>query len=587
MESPGQTNKPIRVSFVLQSDEVPSWIVRIMRRINDSSSSAIVNIYVERIDETGSPNDTGSTSASLVSKLRSSGFSALFTILDWVFHRFCQSKTEIEDAYWPENIKSSFPDVSVAYLTNFVNDGRHQNPKAPNISQTESTQYTCDLLINFSQNRLNHSITLLSRYGVWTLEHTDSIPSGSTCLPGFWESIEEFPTTSCEVRAYESNGQMPLVLSTIWTSTVTSSVEDNRRSIALHAVPLIPRLIELLHKEGDQLFYSTVRDRNVHPVVYSARPTSLLSIATLVTLICRRLNRRLTKVVESIFWHNQWSIFISRNCGSDIALGKFTRTTPPRDRFWADPYLLKVGDKTFVFFEEMLRSSGVGRIAVGEVSVDNTVINVRVALAAGHHLSHPFVIEHDGEIYMIPESRATGRISLYRNVSIPDRWEKVCDLMTGVDASDVTLQFHNGLWWLFVNIADTRGASTSVELFLFFSPVFPSNSWTPHPLNPVVSDVRRARSAGKLFTSNARLYRPSQDCSLTYGWRFSINHVEQLDTEHYKECPVALAEPKWAADIVRTHTFNQVGEIQVVDGMARRLRWWNASHPATKLFRQG
>jgi len=585
MESPTQINKPIRVSFVLRSDEIPSWIARIMRRVNDSSSSEIANIYIESIDITASTNESRSIPASPFSQFRNSGSSSLFRILGWMFLRFCQSKTQIEDAYWPENIQSSFPDAPVDYLANFVNGCQYQNSIDPERSKTEDTQNKCDLLINFGENKLNPSIASISRYGVWTLEHADSIPSGSTCLPGFWESIEEFPTTSCVVRAYESNDQMPLVLSTIWSSTVTSSVEDNRRSIALHAVPLIPRLIELLHKEGDQLFFSGVGDRNVHPVVYSARPVSLLSSATLMTLICRRLIRRLSKVIESIFWQNQWTIFISRNCGSDIALGKFTRTTPPRDRFWADPYLLKAGEKTFVFFEEMLRSSGVGRIAVGEVSVDNTVINVRVALAAAHHLSHPFVIEHDGEIYMIPESRATGRISLYRNVSMPDRWEKVCDLMTDVDASDVTLQFHNGLWWLFVNVADTPGSSTSVELFLFFSSVFPSNSWEPHPLNPVVSDVRRARSAGKLFLSNAKLYRPSQDCSLTYGWRFSLNHVEQLDKKHYKECPVALAEPKWAADIVRTHTFNQVGEIQVVDGMVRRPRWWKAEQTATKLLR--
>ena len=585
MESPGQTNKPIRVSFVIRSDEIPSWIARIMRRVNDSSSSEIANIYIERIDITASTNETRSTHVSPVSQFRNSRSSSLFRILGWVFLRFCQSKAEIEDAYWPENIQSSFPDAPVDYLANLVNGCQPQNSIDPERSKPENTQYKCDLLINFGENKLIPSIASLSRYGVWTLEHADSIPSGSTCLPGFWESIEEFPTTSCVVRAYESNDQMPLVLSTIWSSTVTSSAEDNRRSIALHAVPLIPRLIELLHKEGDQIFFSRVRDRNVHPFVYSARPVSRLSIATLVTLICKRLIRRLSKVIEIIFWQNQWSIFVSSNCGSEIALGKFTRTTPPRDRFWADPYLLKVEDKTFVFFEEMLRSSGVGRIAVGEVSVDNTVINVRVALAAEHHLSHPFVIEHGGEIYMIPESRATGRITLYKNVSMPDRWEKVCDLMTDVDASDVTLQFHNGLWWLFVNIADTPGASTSVELFLFFSHVFPSNSWEPHPLNPVVSDVRRARSAGKLFSSNTRLYRPSQDCSLIYGWRFSLNHVEQLDTKHYKEYPVALAEPKWAADIVRTHTFNQVGEIQVVDGMVRRPRWWKVEQPGAKPLR--
>lgn len=585
MESPDQIKKRIRVSFVLRSDEIPTWIARIMRRVNDSPSSEIAYIYVQSVDRPATKSETRSTLFSSVSNFRSDGSSVLFEVLNWVFLRFCQSKAEIEDAYSPESIQSLFPDSPVDYLTNRISGGRYQLSIDPERSQADNNQFKCDLLVNFGEHRVNPSIASGSRYGVWTLEHSDSIPSGSTSLPGFWESIEEFPTTSCVVRAYETNDQLPLVLSTIWSSTVTSSVEDNRRSIALHAVPLIPRLIDLLHKEGGQTFFSKARARNIHPVIYSARPLSRLSRATLVTLIFRRLNRRFSKFIESIFWRNQWSIFILRNGSSDIALGDFKRTTPPRDRFWADPYLLMSGDKTFVFFEEMVRNSGIGRIAVGEVSADNTVINVRIALATAHHLSHPFVIEHGGEIYMIPESRATKRITLYKNVSMPDRWEKVCDLMTDVDASDVTLQFHNGFWWLFVNIADTPGASTSVELFLFFSPVFPSNSWEPHPLNPVVSDVRRARSAGKLFSSNARLYRPSQDCSLIYGWRFSINHVEQLDTKHYKEYPVALAEPKWAADIVRTHTFNQVGEIQVVDGMVRRPRWWKAEEAATKLLR--
>ena len=112
MESPGQTNKPIRVSFVIRSDEIPSWIARIMRRVNDSSSSEIANIYIERIDITASTNETRSTHVSPVSQFRNSRSSSLFRILGWVFLRFCQSKAEIEDAYWPENIQSSFPDAN-------------------------------------------------------------------------------------------------------------------------------------------------------------------------------------------------------------------------------------------------------------------------------------------------------------------------------------------------------------------------------------------------------------------------------------------------------------------------------------------
>jgi hypothetical protein len=270
----------------------------------------------------------------------------------------------------------------------------------------------------------------------------------------------------------------------------------------------------------------------------------------------------------------QWTIFVKLSSLDDIEMCKFVRTLPPKDRFWADPFPLKVAGITYVYFEEVLRANRRGHIAVGEVSDTGELENIRVALKASHHLSHPFVFMYCDQLYMIPESRASKCITLYRCTALPDKWEKVCNLMEDVDASDVSLYFYDSVWWLFVNMSEVDGASTSVELFIYSSETFPSNVWKPHERNPVISDARKARSAGHLFTRNGLLYRPSQDCSYTYGWRFSINHVHSLSFDDYCESSVTFGEPGWERDIVRTHTFNQVEGTQVIDGMVRRPRWW-------------
>jgi hypothetical protein len=193
-------------------------------------------------------------------------------------------------------------------------------------------------------------------------------------------------------------------------------------------------------------------------------------------------------------------------------------------------------------------------------------------LVTDHHLSYPFVFEHEGQTYMVPESRSDNCVPLYRCVEFPLRWEKVMNLMEGVAAVDATLHFQNGRWWLFANMVENRGGSSCDELYLFHAPTFATQDWTPHPLNPIVSDVRRARPAGRLFERDGRLYRPSQDCSHRYGWGLNLNVVEQLDEQNYSERVVTKAEPDWAPDVVATHTYSSAGRLNVVDAQIRRRR---------------
>jgi hypothetical protein len=61
------------------------------------------------------------------------------------------------------------------------------------------------------------------------------------------------------------------------------------------------------------------------------------------------------------------------------------------------------------------------------------------------------------------------------------------------------------------------------ELFIYYSDQPFSENWVSHPMNPVVSDVRKARSTGKVFEKEEEIFRPSQDCSSGYGYRVIIN----------------------------------------------------------------
>lgn len=147
------------------------------------------------------------------------------------------------------------------------------------------------------------------------------------------------------------------------------------------------------------------------------------------------------------------------------------------------------------------------------------------------------------------------------------------NLMENIRAGDATLYFADNRWWMFANISETKGASLADELCIFSSTELLSQDWQPHPANPVVSDCRNARPAGRVFKHGNQLYRPAQNSSFRYGYGFNLNEITRLTEDEYAEITVSRIEPHWDKKITGTHTFNKVDALHMIDASYHRSRF--------------
>jgi hypothetical protein len=92
-------------------------------------------------------------------------------------------------------------------------------------------------------------------------------------------------------------------------------------------------------------------------------------------------------------------------------------------------------------------------------------------------------------------------------------------------------------------------------------------------MNPVVTDVRIARPAGRIFIRDGKIYRPSQDCSGRYGNSFDINQINILSETDYSEANILKVRPDWESGLVGTHTYNYSKGFTVIDAYKFRKRF--------------
>ncbi len=244
-------------------------------------------------------------------------------------------------------------------------------------------------------------------------------------------------------------------------------------------------------------------------------------------------------------------------------------------RYYADPFVIVRDGRTHLFVEEFPYATRRGLISHAVIDDNGAVSTPRPVLEPAGHLSYPFVFEHDGQVYMIPESCAERRIALYRAERFPDSWTLDSVLVDGIDASDATLVEHAGRFWLFAALSDGGGSSWDA-LALYYADDL-RGPWRPHQRNPVLVDVSAARPAGAIVSVGAHLRRVAQDCSSNYGSGMTICQIDALDPENYEQSVLARLAPPESLGKRAAHTLNRCAGFEVIDFQAS---------PARRGFRQ-
>ncbi len=227
----------------------------------------------------------------------------------------------------------------------------------------------------------------------------------------------------------------------------------------------------------------------------------------------------------------------------------------------ADPFLWEADGRQYLLFEEMAVGQSRGRLACVEVLRNGSCPEMKIILERPYHLSYPCVVPWNGDLFLLPETSDAKRVDLYRFTRFPWELELVSSPIEGVALVDTTPVFVEDRWYFFTNTLEPFMET------LLFSATQLEGPWNLHPYKPESTSVRSCRSAGQIFWRDGRLFRPTQDCSVRYGYAITVNEVTKLTPHEFEERPVSHIPPSWMPGLLGTHTWNESSSFQVIDGI--------------------
>ncbi len=545
--------RKLRVGLLVEGGSVAAWAYRMVEIIKQGDYAEIS--LVVQLDVV--PRESSPASGTAVHKMLAA------------MERFLVGKAgQLPDALAGMDVKELTAGIEVVA----VGPRRHQGSdliEGNDLAHIRARDI--DVFIHLGSQRPPGEILRSARHGVWSCRLGSDKVSVSK-VAGYREVMESQPITESRVEILTGDSSNGKVIFRSFSSTDDMSLEDNRNSVQWKTLHFIPRKLKELYEGGADTFFARANEEGLRQQSDEGRPPKTFTNSKWGVLLWRKLWRKLDRKWTDMRYFRQWFLLydFQRTLSTDFR--RFKKLVPPKDRFWADPFIVARDNRYFVFMEEFVFTRRRGHISLIIIDRDGSHEPPVRVLETSYHLSYPFMFEFDDDLYLIPESFENRTVELYRCTAFPFQWEFQRNLMEDCRMVDTTLLQWQGKWWMFAGRIETVGASPSDELFLYFSDSPISGKWTPHRRNPVVSDVRTARPAGRIFVRDGRLYRPAQNCVGHYGYGFNICEITKLTETEYEERIVSRVEPKWERNIVSTHTINHEDGLTVIDGQLRRRR---------------
>jgi hypothetical protein len=544
-----KNNKKIRVGIMLNDYRVEAWEYKMLEAIKDTEYASIELLILNE-----SRNDKVTYFDEIIANRKKLFYSA-YTELE---NKIIQRKP---DAFAPTNSLKLLENVPVI-TTKPNRDTNYDWIQEEDIERIN--EYNLDVIILCGFQILKGNILNAAKYGLWSYFHDDNtmIKGGP---PGFWETFERMHVRGAILQKVTENSDNGNVLYRSSFQCDSLFVSKNNNDCFLRSSLFVPRTLKKLYYDGEHAFLVNIDNENKKLTFYDEKLYAIPTNLKFLMMFIKHAYRIGANLISLNFFQKHWMLMYDLHDQFSTSFWRFKKIIPPRDRFWADPHVFFKDNTYFIFIEEYIYKKKKAHISLIEMTQSGKFSDPVKVLEEPFHLSYPHVFEYNNTLYMIPETRQAKSINLYECTGFPTDWKHRATLIDSVSAVDSTILFYKNKWWLFSNLAEPEGTSYN-ELFLFYSDNLLSLKWNSHPMNPVISDVKRARSAGKIIERNGRLYRPSQCDIPHYGYGIKLNEIVVLTENDYLEKEIAFIEPKWDKKLKGVHTLCHENRLTIIDG---------------------
>ena len=436
----------------------------------------------------------------------------------------------------------------------------------------EIQSYDADIILRFGFRILRGDILHSAKFGILSLHHGD-VDTYRGGPPAFWEVFHNYPVTGVSLQILTENLDAGQIIDRCFLNTYPFSFYRNQHRVYWAGEKIFKEQLSKIADLGPNAYFQSKLPLIIEPTSkknFYKNPNNFLSIYIIFWYLANNIYRKIYKLIFRL----QWQLVLSQydtECPNTRILSHY-RIIPPKDREWADPFVITKDNLIYIFFEEKLFKEKNAHISVITANHLGEFISQKPLTIIGEqfHLSYPFVFQYLGDYYMLPESSESGMLTLYKAETFPYKWVKHKILIKDMMIYDPTLYQHiDGLWYLFCTAKNNNVYSSNAYLHIFYTADLLNEEFTPHPMNPIYSDVRISRPAGALKQMNGKIFRPFQICAPFYGNGMKFAEIKILSKTEYREEVIDSFQYFNGLNLNKSHTLNSSTNFIVTDELIK------------------
>ncbi|EMO2076840.1 hypothetical protein VC506_10755 [Citrobacter freundii] len=250
------------------------------------------------------------------------------------------------------------------------------------------------------------------------------------------------------------------------------------------------------------------------------------------------MQAKMKRIINMLFYHESWDIMIIKDHGThlfpdntlEILNKSAAQQLKKKYTFQADPFLIEKDDKLYVFYEafSFRNSKGTLRCRV----LDRELTEIDDVKLEGFddlrcHLSFPFLININNQLFMIPESSERKEVILFQSIEFPARWKQVKVLISDIELTDNVFISINEACYLLSTTMDNEIIIHSADHIY--------GQWQRITPSLKVSNPHH-RGAGASYQVENKMYFLTQECTPeTYGKSIYIKELVTLNDANFDE----------------------------------------------------